>query len=122
MLSVGRESVFGKGGTRDGGGEVGAEWQTTDEAGSKGSEVETAPASQDVNDVFRTCCVDAGIVGAGADMVDIVSLMSGLTCGASISCCALPSRGRENGAARGIFFSAVATAPGGNVSVGHGLV
>lgn len=61
-----RKSACGKGGTRDGGGEVGMERRTTGETGSKGSEVEAAPASQDV---FRISGVDAGTgasVGVGA--------------------------------------------------------
>ena len=64
-----RKSACGKGGTRDGGGEVGMERRTTGETGSKGSEVEATPASQDVNDVFRISGVDAGTganVGVGA--------------------------------------------------------
>jgi hypothetical protein len=47
LLRRARNSALGKGGTRDGGGEAGMEKPTTDEAGSKGLEVEAAPASQD---------------------------------------------------------------------------
>ena len=94
-----RNSAFGKGGTQDGGGEAGTEKPTTDEAGSKGLEVEAASASEDVDDLFRTGGIDSGIgagagVGAGVDVVDRMSLVSGM------SCCA----------------------PGGDVSVGRRVV
>jgi hypothetical protein len=127
VFPVGWEGVLSKGGTRDGGGEVGVEKLTMGEAGSKGVEVEAAPASKDVKDVFRTGGVDDGTgvsvrVGAGVDTVDIISLMSGPGQGATISCCAVPSRERDNVAAGGISCSAVVTAPGGDASVERGLV
>lgn len=87
---------------------------TTEVTGSKGSEVEAAPASQDVNDMFRTGGMDGGTgasvgVGAGVDTVDKISLMSGWGQSATIFCCAVPSRGRDNVAAEGI--SCRVTAP-----------
>ena len=93
-----RNSAFGKGGTQDGGGEAGTEKPTTDEAGSKGLQVKAA-ASENVDDSFRTGGIDSGIgagagVGAGVDVVDRMSLVSGM------SCCA----------------------PGGDVSVGRRVV
>jgi hypothetical protein len=56
-------------------GGAGMEILTTEVTGSKGSEVEAAPASQDVNDMFRTGGMDGGTgasvgVGAGVDTVD----------------------------------------------------
>jgi len=131
VLPVGWEGVLSKGGTRDGGGEAGVEKLTMGEAGRKGVEVEATPASQDVNVVFRTGGVDNGGtgvsvgVGAGVEAVDIISPMSGNSGsvhGATISCCAVPSRGRDNVAAGGISCSAVATEPGRDASVGRGLV
>jgi hypothetical protein len=52
VVPVGWEDVLGKGGTGDKG-ESGKEKLTTDEAGSKGLEVEAAPASHDAVDLLR---------------------------------------------------------------------
>ena len=76
-----RDSAFGKGETRDGGGEAGTEKPTTDEAGSKELDAEAAPASQDVDDSFRTGGINSGTgdgvgVCAGVDAVDRISLVS----------------------------------------------
>ena len=111
---------MGKGGTQEGGGE------TTDETGIKGSEAEVAPESQDVNDAFRTGGVNArtgASVGAspGVDTVDKISLMPDSGHGATISCRAVPSRGRDNVAAEVIPCSVIATAPG-DAYVGRELV
>jgi hypothetical protein len=69
------DPASGKGGTRDGG-EAGVEKPMPGEAGRKGSELEAAPE-----------------VGAGVDATDKVSLMSGSAHDATISRCAVPSRG-----------------------------
>jgi hypothetical protein len=45
LLRKGRNSALGKGETWGGGGEAGMEKPTKDESGSKGLEVEVAPAS-----------------------------------------------------------------------------
>ena len=116
---------MGKGGTRDGGREAGMENLTTDDAGSRGSEVEAVPASQDVNDAFRTGGVNAvtgASVGvyAGVDTIDEISPMSGSGHDATISCRVLPSRGRDNVAAWEISCSAVATESGDDASVRAG--
>ena len=123
VLPGGLES---KGRIRDGGREAGMENLTTDGAGSRGLEVEAVPASQEVNDTFRTGGVDPRIganvgVYAGVETVDEISLMPGSGHGATI-CPALPSRGRDSVVATGIFRSAVATALGGDASVRRGLV
>jgi hypothetical protein len=59
--------------------------------------------------------------GAGVDTIEKISLMSGSGHGATISCRAVPSRGRDNVAAGKIFCGAVATAPG-DAYVGRELV
>ena len=60
--------------TRDGGGEAWMEKPTTDEAGSRGLEVEAAPESQDSNDSIR-------------------AVLSDSVHGATISRCVVPSGG-----------------------------
>ena len=92
---------------------------TTEEAGSRGSEVEAVPASQDVSDASSTGDVDAGTgasvgVCTGVDTVDKISLISGSGHDATVSCRAVPSRGRDNVAAGGISCSVVATAQDGD--------
>jgi hypothetical protein len=47
LLRRTRNSTLCKGGTQDGGGEVGMERPTTDKTGSKGLGVDMAPASQE---------------------------------------------------------------------------
>ena len=56
------------------------------------------------------------------DTVDKISLMYNSVDGATISRCVVPSRGRDNVVVGGMSYSAAATAPGGNASVGRGLV
>ena len=96
LLRRARDSALGSSGTRNGGREAGMD---TDEAESKGLEIEAAPALQGSNDLIRSG-VDAGTgtsvgVGAGAgasnDAVDKVSAMSGSVHGATISRCVVPS-------------------------------
>ena len=87
---------------------------TTDEAGSRGSEVEAATTSQDVDDLFRTGCGDAASVGVGAgvETVDRFSLISGLVYGVNIFCCV---------ATGGISCSTPAIALRSDASVGRRL-
>ena len=95
MLLRARSSALSEIGARNSGGEVGAEYPTTDEAGSKGLEAEVAPASKDANGLFRTGGVDAGS-GASVGVLDAenkISLMSGSANGASISHCPVLSKG-----------------------------
>ena len=80
---------------------------TTDEAGSKGLEAEAAPASQNVSDLLGISVSGAGTgasvdVGESMEACDNISLMSV--------------------AAGGMSCSVAATAPGGDASVGCGLV
>ena len=81
---------------------------TTGEAGSRRSEVEAAPALQDVDDLLRMSVSDAGTsasvcVGASVDACDKFSPMSAAA--GEVSC------------------NAAAAAPGGDVlCVGCGLV
>ena len=89
-----RDSASGNGGTRDSKGEVGMEKPTVDK-GSKGLDADAAPAE-----------------GAGMDVVPV-------SCSA---CCIVPFRGRNNVAAGGMSCCAAATVPGGDSSVGCGLV
>ena len=72
LLRRARDSALGNGGTRDGGGKAWMEKPTTDEAGSRGLEVEAAPESQDSNDSIR-------------------AVMSGSVHGATISRFVVPS-------------------------------
>jgi hypothetical protein len=79
VVLVGWEDVLGKGGTGDEG-ESGKEKPTTDEVGSKGLEMEVAPASQVVNDLLRMSVSGAGTgasvgIGASMDACDKISLM-----------------------------------------------
>jgi hypothetical protein len=75
-----RDSAFRKGG------ETGAEKPMTDEAESKGWELEVASVSQDLDDSFRTRDVYSG-TGSGVKVraVDRFSLVSGPAHGATIS-------------------------------------
>lgn len=82
-----RISALDKGGTWNGGGGEGMEQPTTEEGGSKGPEAEEAPVSQYANELFG-----AGGVGAGADMISLIS-GSAIAHDATISRCAVPSRG-----------------------------
>ena len=68
----------------------------TDEAGSKGLEVEAAPASQDVNGLFRMSVSDAGTganvgVSTSVDACDKISLESAATGGMSCRAAATAS-------------------------------
>ena len=92
---------------------------TMEEAESKGLEAEASPASQDVDDSFRTRDVVSGAgVGVGVDGVVRIPLMSGSADGVNISLSVVPSGEQDNVAAGGMSCSAL----GGGASVGCGLV
>ena len=106
VLPVRWEGVLSKGGTGDEV-EAGKEKLPTDEAGRKKSEAEAAPASQDVSDLLGMSMSGAGS-GASVDV------------GASMEACEKNSLMPV--AAGGMSCSVAATAPGGDASVGCGLV
>ena len=89
-----------------------------DEAGRKGPEVEVAPGSQDSNELIGDCGVEAGI----GTSVSAGKIISGSLHSAAISRRVFPSRESNDVAAGEMLRSAAATAPGGDGSVGRGLV
>lgn len=91
LLSRERNSTSGRGGTSDGGEEAGIGKPTTGKAGGEGSEVEPAPAPQDVVDML--CVSDAGAdengdagAGTGLATADEDLPTSGVARGTAISC------------------------------------
>ena len=78
----------------------------------------------DANDSFKTGGVDVGTgtgvgAGAGVDAVDRISPMSGFPHGGTVSCCEVPSRGRDDVAVGGMYCGA-ATAPDSDECMGYG--
>jgi hypothetical protein len=98
LLKRAKNSALVKSGTWGSGEEVGMEKPRTGEANDKELVVETAPALQDVDDLFRTGGVDGGTgasvgVSVGVDAVNKVFLMSGFANGVAKSRCVVPSGG-----------------------------